>query len=80
MINLEENLQPGKSIRKYLRKEYTYNRLMHILVVIENEAIMYKSWNFKSRAWYYGIETIPYLETMNSAGWLYLPGQKVVER
>ena len=80
MINLEENLQPGKSIRKYYRKDNIFNQLLHIRAIVDEDQIIYRYWNYHRRGWVYLITQIYYFNMLNESHHLYLPGQKVVER
>ena len=80
MINLEENLRPGKTIRRYYGKNSIANARMHIRDIVDDIHIVYRVWNYHTRNWSYHIDDIYLFFLMNEHGHLYLPGQKVVER
>jgi len=80
MINLEEQLQPGKTIRRYYGKGNSNNARLHIREIVDDIHIVYRYWSYHHRGWVYRVDDLYLFTLMNVHNNLYLPGQKVIER
>ena len=65
MLDLDEVLQPGKSFRIVYKKDHPWNLRVHIRGIIDDEYIVFKTWNYRRQSWVYSVESRYYFELRN---------------
>jgi len=65
-------MRPGNKVRLFISENNVNNKLMHVLAVVDEDYVVYKSWSRRRQSWNYQVEYIYLFELFNKEGWLTL--------
>ena len=55
---LEDMLQPGKSVRVFYNENNPNNKIKHIRAIVDGEYIVFRVWGENKKQWFYCIEWV----------------------